>query len=469
MALAGSGAISFANIRDEFSPGSNTSVSISDYYLNGSKVKPKASDNNATHLGSGIPTSGAIAPSDFYSKGIGYQFTISSNATNQSLSTIFGDDYDVDYPKIVVINSGVQVGATSTSNKALNIPSGAAGDITVQNAGSILGYGGAANGGTGGDAILAASTCTITNTGTIASGGGGGGNGGAGGNGVLEINADLNNFVDEGGTPYGSGNTPNNDVPSWFNNYGGSHNLNGAGVVGDRKWGGVNGNAAQSGAVNVSWGFFTAETAASFRGSLANRGPFYCSFQLGTAGTYTLSSASITSTYGSGYGTPTINISTSNTSAGTTLTSGQTINLAANTTYYLVGFLSNISGGTNLYYNNFDFRFSRQVKSITTGGSAGAGGVGAGFGVSAGSGTSGGSAGGTNAGAGGAGGNGGALGAAGGNGTAGGNGSGDSISFPSSAPTNGTSASSGGAAGKYINGISNVTLNNSGTVAGNTA
>jgi len=471
MAIAASGAISFSTIRDEFSPGSNSSVTFSDYYLNGSKVKPKAGDNNATHLGTGIPTSGALDLSDFYSKATGYKLTISSDATDQSLATIFGDDYDVDYPKIVVINSGVQVGATSTSNKALNIPSGAAGDITVQNAGSILGYGGAANGGTGGDAILAASTCTITNTGTIASGGGGGGNGGAGGNGVLEINAALNNFVDEGGTPYGSGNAPANDAPSWFNagskpGYGGSNNLNGAGVVSDRKWGGINGNAAQAGAVNVSWGLFTASS--SFRGSLANRGPFYCSFQLGNSGTYRLSSATISTSYGSGYGTPTINISTSNTSAGTTLTSGQTINLAADTTYYLVGYLSNIGGGTNLYYNNFDFNFSRKVKTITTGGSAGAGGAGASYNASAGNGSSGGS-GGTNAGSGGTGGNGGALGAAGSNGSSGGNGSGTGISFPSTAPANGSSGSSGGAAGKYINGQSNVTLTNNGTVAGNIA
>jgi len=42
MALAGSGAISFANIRDEFSPGSNTSVSLGDYYRQGSKIKAKA-------------------------------------------------------------------------------------------------------------------------------------------------------------------------------------------------------------------------------------------------------------------------------------------------------------------------------------------------------------------------------------------------------------------------------------------
>ena len=72
-------------------------------------------------------------------------------------------------------------------------------------------------------------------------------------------------------------------------------------------------------------------------------------------------------------------------------------------------------------------------------------------------------------GAGGAGGNGGALGAAGSNGSSGGNGSGTGISFPSTAPVNGSSGSSGGAAGKYINGQSNVTLTNNGTVAGNIA
>ena len=470
MALTGSGAISFANIRDEFSPGSNTSVSLSDYYRQGSKIRAKAGDNNATHLASGVPTSGALALSDYHGTERGFQFTISSTTTNQNASTIFGDDYDLDYPKIIKVNSGVTVGASNTSNYAVNVPSGAAGNVTIQNAGSILGAGGAANGGTGGDAIFAGSSCTVTNTGTIASGGGGGGNGGAGGSGVVEINASLNNFTDEGGAPYGSGNAPANDVPSWFTQYG--SNLNGAGVVADRKWGGIDGANPQSGAVNVSWGLFTTST--SFRGSLANRGPFYCSFQLGTAGTYTLTSATISTSYGSGYGSPQINISTSNTSAsqgqgGATYTSGQTMNLSADTTYYLVGSLSNISGTTNLYYNNFDFSFSLKVNSITSGGSAGAGGAGAGYNQSAGSGASGGSAGGENAGAGGAGGNGGALGAAGSNGTAGADGSGDSISFPSSAPTDGGGATSGGAAGNYINGISNVTLSNSGTVAGNTA
>ena len=475
MALAASGTISFSDLRDEFSPGSNTSISFSDYYLNGSKVKPKAGDNNATHLGAGIPTSGALDLSDFYSKAIGYKFTISSNATDQNASTIFGDDYDVDYPKIITVNSGVTVGATSTSAYAINVPSGASGSVTIENAGNILGYGGSANGGAGGDAIFAGSACTVTNTGTLASGGGGGGKGGDGGKGVVALNSVLGSFVDEGGVPYGGGNAPANDAPSWFNagttpGYGGSNNLNGSGVVADRKWGGVNQNAQQSGSVNTSWGFYTSST--SFSGSLSNRGPFYCSFQLGTAATYTMS-LSLSSTYGSGYGTPTINISTSNSSAsqgqgGGTYTNGAPVDLAADTTYYLVGYLSGIGGGTNLYYNNFNFSISLTVNSVTAAGAGGNGGVGAGYGVGAGSGASG-SSGGTNAGNGGNGGSGGAYGTSGSSGSNGTDGGGSGITFPAEAPTLKLIGGSGGAAGNYINGISNVTLSNSGTVAGSTA
>ena len=470
MALAASGTISFSDLRDEFSPGSNTSISFSDYYLNGSKVKPKAGDNNATHLGAGIPTSGALDLSDFYSKAIGYKFTISSNATDQNASTIFGDDYDVDYPKIITVNSGVTVGATSTSAYAINVPSGASGSVTIENAGNVYGFGGSA-GNAGGDAIFAGSECTVTNTGIIKSGGGGGGNGGVGGKGVASANATLSEFVDEGGVPYGGGNAPANDAPSWFDagttpGYGGSNNLNGAGSVADRKWGGVNQNAQQSGSVNTSWGLYTSST--NFSGSLANRGPFYCSFKVSVSGSYTLTSATLTSTYGSGYGSPVINISTSNTSSGTNLSSGQSLNLTANTTYYLVGYLSNIGGGTNLYYNNFNFNFSLATKDTTSGGAGGAGGVGQGGAQSATGGSSG-SSGGSGAGTGGAGGAGGALGAAGSNGSAGGNGSGTAISYPSTAPTNGATASSGGAAGFYIYGNSNVSLTQNGTVAGNVA
>ena len=474
-ALQSSGAISFQDIEEHYNPGSNLpSRALTEFYLGGSLVRANAGNNSSTNMSAGVPTSGnPISLNDFYSKERAFKKTYSSTATNESADNVFGDDFEVDYPKQIVVNGSVTVGSTSTSNPALKIESNGVGSITITNSGSIEGAGGAA-GAAGGNALEVAGSVAVTlvNNGTIKAGGGGGGAGGAGGSGVVAVNTSLSNFVDEGGTPYGSNNLPSSDVPSWFNNYNGSHDLNGQGVVGDRKWGGVNGNAAQPGAVNVSWGLFT--TSSSFRGSLANRGPFYCSFQLGNTGTYTLSSATITSTYGSGYGSPIINISTSNSSAssgqgGGNYTGGQTMNLSGSTTYYLVGYLSNISGGTNLYYNNFDFSFSLSVNTVTSGGSGGAGGVGQGYNQSAGAGSSGGSAGGTNAGAGGAGGTGGSFGTAGSNGTNGVNGSGTSISFPSSAPTNGTGASSGAASGKSIQGISNVTSSGSGSLSGGTA
>ena len=470
MALAGSGAISFANIRDEFSPGSNTSVSLSDYYRQGSKIRAKAGDNNATHLASDVPTSGALALSDYYGTGIGFQFTISSDATNQNLSTIFGDDYDLDYPKLVVINSGVTVGGTSTSTPAINVPSGGAGTITITNGGNIYGKGGAA-GAVGGDAIVAATACNVVNNGNIKSGGGGGGNGGAGGDGTASVNSALNNFTDIGGSQSGS-NVPQNNAPSWFTAYGGDNDLNGQGVVANRKWRGINGASSQSGGIGQSGQFQVNTSSTSFSANCANRGPFYFSFQLGTTGTYTVTGSINNGTYGSGYGSVVINISTSTSSksqgqGGGDYTPGQTINMNADTTYYFCANLTT-SGNRDLYYNTFSAAFSLTTNSVTSGGSAGAGGAGASYNASAGSGSAGGS-GGTNAGDGGAGGNGGALGAAGSNGTAGGNGSGTGISFPSTAPANGSSGSSGGAAGKYINGQSNVTLTNNGTVAGNIA
>lgn len=100
----------------------------------------------------------------------------------------------------------------------------------------------------------------------------------------------------------------------------------------------------------------------------------------------------------------------------------------------------------------------RSVTTITSGGAGGAGGVGQGYSQSATAGSAG-SAGGTNAGAGGAGGTGGSFGAAGATGATGANGN----------YTNGLVGSVGGSTGNYINGISNVTLTNSGSVAGGTA
>ena len=470
-ALQASGAISLQDIEEQYNPGTNLpSRGLSEFYLGGSLVRANASNNSSTNMSAGVPTSGTISFNDFYSKERAFKKTFSDGDTNQSADTIFGDDFEVNYPKQLVVGSGDTIGSTSTSNAALTIESNGVGSITVTNEGSIEGAGGAA-GAAGGNALEIAGSVAVTlvNNGTIKAGGGGGGAGGTGGNGVATSTSTLSNFVDEGGTPYGSNNVPSSDVPSWFSQYNGSHDLNGQGVVSDRKWGGLNGNAPQSGAVNTTWGLFS--TSSLFRGSLANRGPFYCSFRVSIAASYSLS-ATLTSTYGSGYGSPRINISTSNTSAsqgqgGGEYGNGASINLAANTTYYLVGFLNNITGGTNLYYNNFDFSISLSVNNVFTGGAGGAGGVGQGYNQSAGSGSSGSSA--TNAGTGGAGGAGGAFGASGSTGSTGANGSGTSISYPSTAPTNGSSGSAGGASGKSIQGVSNVTSSGSGSLTGGTA
>jgi hypothetical protein len=114
-------------------------------------------------------------------------YRISSNQENLNLKTLIGNTlYDAKYRKRIIIDSGVTIGSNSTGSAALIIPSTATGgEIIIDNYGSIQGAGGAANGGTGGDAILAQALCRINNKsgGTIYAGGGGGGTGGTGGTG----------------------------------------------------------------------------------------------------------------------------------------------------------------------------------------------------------------------------------------------------------------------------------------------
>ena len=182
MAIAGSGAISLSDFRTEFVGGS-AAISLGDLYRGGSNIRSKAANNNATNLAADVPTSGVIAFNDFYGTAKGFRKTYDATATNQDASDVFGDDYGVDYPKEIVINSGVELGATSTSQEALQIDSGLSGSMTITNNGTLSGAGGSAGGGAGGDAFQADVTCTLINNGTIRGGGGGGGAGGGGGNG----------------------------------------------------------------------------------------------------------------------------------------------------------------------------------------------------------------------------------------------------------------------------------------------
>ncbi len=184
MAISSSGSVSFAQIRTEYVGGS-AAISASQLYRGGSNIPAKASDNQSTHLAASVPASGTITFDNFRGTEKGFKYTFSADATDQNISALFGDDYDLDFPKQVVIDSGVELGATSISEEALEADTGnggLTGTLTITNNGTITGRGGAA-GQAGGDAFEANVTCTFVNNGTVRAGGGGGGNGGAGGNG----------------------------------------------------------------------------------------------------------------------------------------------------------------------------------------------------------------------------------------------------------------------------------------------
>lgn len=459
MTITASGTIAASDLRTEFVGGSSA-IDMASYYRGANtNVKSNAGNNTATNLSAGVPTSGAISFSDFYSQAKGWKKTFSSNSTQQSGTSIFGDDYAVDYPKFIVINAGVTVYSTSTSVAAIDIASGGAGSITVTNSGNIYGMGGASGQG-GGTALAAAvSTTVVNNSGAnIKGGGGGGGPGGAGGTGSAAVASQASSVTDKTGTkptfvPYA--------VDTQF---------------GPRAWSGIGGG---------EWGL-NIQQGTSITSTISDKGPMWYTFRVNTTAEYSLSgyiSDPFPEDGQTGHrGTPKIDISTVENTAsqgqggdlyGSGLSfSGVKANLSANTTYYFCNYTVGPYGSStpsgNFFYNNMGTTLSLSVRSPTSGGAGGAGGVGQGGAQSAAGGSSG-SSGGSGAGTGGAGGAGGALGAAGSNGSAGGNGSGTAISYPSTAPTNGATASSGGAAGFYIYGNSNVSLTQNGTVAGNVA
>ena len=457
-ALQASGAISLQDIEEQYNPGTNLpSRGLSEFYLGGSLVRANAGNNSSTNMSAGVPTSGTISFNDFYSKERAFKKTFSDGNTNQSADSIFGDDFEVNYPKQLVVGSGDTVGSTSTSNAALTIESNGVGSITVTNDGSIEGAGGAA-GAAGGNALQVDGSVAVTlvNNGTIKAGGGGGGNGGAGGAGSLSETATASSVTDK------TGNKPSfvsYTVDTYF---------------ADRFWTGIG-----SGQFGLNTGGGTLSS------SISDKGPVWYSFQVNKQATYSIS-ASINDPFPedgqTGHrGQPRVDISTAENTAsqgqggnlyGSGLSWSASANLAASTTYYwcnyTVGPYGSSSPTGNFFYNTMSSTLNLAVNTPTTGGTSGTGGVGQGFNQSAGSGGSGGS-GGTNAGSGGSGGAGGAFGAAGSTGSTGGNGSGTSISFPSSAPTNGASGSSGGASGKSIQGVSNVTSSGSGSLTGGTA
>lgn len=417
MALTGSGQLKFSEMRDEF--GGSGQVKFSDLYRGGSLVRANAPNNSTTNLAANVPTSGEIQVADFYSQARGFRKTYSSGATNQDASDIFGDDYGVDYPKEIVINSGVELGATSTSQEALQIDSGGAGSITITNNGTLTGAGGAA-GSAGGDAFEADVACTLINNGTMRAGGGGGGPGGAGGTGGTG---------GQGSTSY-----------TYYGPYGSyQYNIN---------------SAPYSFVVHRA----NTSTAWLYQGSYAynnnyGHGPWGTTIDSGGYRYQREGSSGYQASGATGY----VNV-------------GPHYSPVYNY-YYRLRRAQQLTGYN--YHNG---------GAGGSGGSGGSGGVGQGYNQSAGSGSSGssgsgGSGGGTNAGSGGTGGTGGAGGAGGSYGASGssgstggtGNSGGNGNHTNGSSGSGGSGGSSGGAAGKYLRGSSNVTFTNNGTVQGGTA
>lgn len=172
-AIPNSGAISLSDFATEF--GGTAPHSMSEYYRNGSNVP----SNN-----SNVPTAGAFRFGQM--RGAINEIAIAATSgTNVDISSLFGANWTSTVPKRLTIGSGVTIGGTGSS-AAIIIPSNMAGTLEIDNAGNVLGFGGAANGGAGGNAIQnSASGVTINNTGLLAGGGGGGGLGGVGGNGSV--------------------------------------------------------------------------------------------------------------------------------------------------------------------------------------------------------------------------------------------------------------------------------------------
>ena len=173
MALPSSGTISLNQIHVEAGGTSGTQAGMND-----SDIRALIGKNAST----------TMSFSEWYGASASVTVTISSNATDRNASTLFGSDFSANVAKVLIINSGVEIGTTSFY--ALNVPAGMGGTLNIQNAGTISGAGGAGStssssaGGNGGTALyIGSSNVTVTNTGTIRGGGGGGGRGSDGNDG----------------------------------------------------------------------------------------------------------------------------------------------------------------------------------------------------------------------------------------------------------------------------------------------
>ena len=138
-ALPASGSISFSQIRGLSDNPTSGSVSLSNYYRNGSNV-PNANANT------NLPTSGTIKLSNF--RGVISKIVATITGTEQNLNTssIFGTDYGNNIKKVAKIDGYV---ISQNLDPALTVNSGSPSAVELQFAsGGVFGSRGAANSGT---------------------------------------------------------------------------------------------------------------------------------------------------------------------------------------------------------------------------------------------------------------------------------------------------------------------------------
>jgi hypothetical protein len=186
--------ISLEDLQNEF--GGSNPIELGEYYRNGGRVP----SNNTN-----VPTSGTIGLSNFFCAVNQIVRYVTSTSTNIDASSYFSDvsgAWSSNVPKVLIINGGVIVGSTNPGSPALTIP-GFGGTFKLINYGTILGAGGAPNGGTGGTAIVMGAPGIIDNPGTIYGGGGGGGQGGQGGQGIYSNTTQTQGCGGKPGCPAG--------------------------------------------------------------------------------------------------------------------------------------------------------------------------------------------------------------------------------------------------------------------------
>jgi hypothetical protein len=186
MALNGSGPISLAGA----TAGESIAVEL------GLSATGTISLNTASvRTLAGVPSGAIVMPTNFYGKSNTFTYTMTSNTLNGNLrSLVVSAGWNQSTNVIANINSGVYAYSNSTGTAGLVVNGSWPGGITLNNAGLIIGMGGAggsggpsfcgnaspgSSGSGGGLALLVQSPVSINNTGTI--GGGGGGGGGSGG------------------------------------------------------------------------------------------------------------------------------------------------------------------------------------------------------------------------------------------------------------------------------------------------